>query len=52
MMNREDIHPFRTNWWSHYCPIEKKEVWKHKQYMHCDKCGHHNGKTSVTRKAL
>ena len=44
-------HPFRTNWWSHYCPLEKKEVWKHKQYMSC-KCGAYNGKTNVTRTAL
>ncbi len=44
-------HPFRTNWWSHWCLIEDKWVWKHKQYMSC-KCGAYNGKTEVTRKAL
>ncbi len=46
------VHPFRTNWWSHYCPVLKKEVWKHKQYMSCSECGKYNGKTEVTRKAL
>ncbi len=34
--------PFRKNWWSHICKDGKK-VWKHRQYMRCDKCGYHNG---------
>ncbi len=51
MMNKEDMQPFRTNWWSHICR-DGVLTWKHKQYMRCDKCGQYNGKTSVTRKAL
>ena len=47
----EDMQPFRTNWWEHKC-LNGVLVWKHKQYMSCEKCGKYNGKTKVTRRAL
>ena len=45
-------HPFRTNWWHHYCPVLQEDVWKHKQYLHCDKCGEINGRAYITRKTI